>query len=53
MFKGCALLGYYAASSGNFYHRFGTTYRSNPQASEGRTDRLSWNFGKELLLMAV
>jgi len=29
MFENCVLLGHYAASSGNFYRRFGTTYRSH------------------------
>ena len=29
----CAVLGYYAVYSGNFYRRFGTTYRSHPQGS--------------------
>jgi hypothetical protein len=29
----CGLVGYYAASCGNFYRRFGTTYRSHPHGS--------------------
>jgi hypothetical protein len=31
--KNCALMGYYAAGSGNFLPTFGTTYRSHPQGS--------------------
>jgi len=30
----CALLGYYAARSGNFHRRFGTTYQSHLQGSK-------------------
>jgi len=29
----CALLGCYAASSTNFYRRFGTSYQSHPRSS--------------------
>ena len=47
----CVLLGYFAASSGNFYRRFGTTYRS--QNPEDETDRLSQNVGKKLPLLAA
>jgi len=31
--ENCILLGYYAASSGNFYRRFGTTNRAHLQGS--------------------
>jgi len=31
-----ALLGYYAASSGNLLPTFGTTYRSHPQGSRSQ-----------------
>jgi hypothetical protein len=50
--ENCALLGYYAASSGNFL----PTFRGHPigrilRAQEG-TDRLSRNVGKGLHLLA-
>jgi hypothetical protein len=53
----CALLGYYAASSGNSLPMFRTTYRSYLQGTiiftlENRTDRLSQNVGKKLSLLA-
>jgi hypothetical protein len=55
----CPLLGYYAALSGNFYRRFGTTFRSHLQRQEAQeekdfliledgTDALSRNVGKGL-----
>jgi len=43
----CAVLGYYAASSGNFLRTFGFL---NP---EDGTDRLSRNVGKILPLLAA
>jgi len=39
----CALLGYYAASSGNFLLTFGTTYRSHIQGS-GRSETSVINY---------
>ena len=48
----CALLGYYAAISGNFLPTFGTTYRSHQSFKNG-TDRLSRNVGKKLPLLGA
>jgi len=51
-----ALLGCYAASSGNSIATFGVTYRSGLQGSrhlEDETDRLSRNVDKELPLIAA
>jgi len=52
----CALLGYYAASGGDF----SPTFRDNISIPSSRvknllllTDRLSRNFGKELLILVV
>ena len=36
--ENCAILGYYAASSGNFFRRFWTIYRSHPQGSRIRKE---------------
>jgi hypothetical protein len=51
--ENCVLLGHDAVSSGNFYRRFGTTYRSQLQGStlEAVTDRLSRNVGKKFPLL--
>jgi hypothetical protein len=46
--ENCALLGYYAASSGNFLMMF----RDNLSV-EDRTDRFSKNAGKKLPVLAV
>jgi len=53
-----ALLGYYAASSGNSLPMFRATYRSLLQGSiiftlENWTDRLTWNNGKKLSFLAA
>jgi len=60
----CALLSYYAASSGNSVPTFGTTYLFHLQGSrikqiltgflilEDGTDRRSRNVGKELQLLS-
>jgi hypothetical protein len=39
----CALLGYHAVYSGNFYRRFGKTYQSLPQGS--RINK-AWKMGR-------
>jgi len=60
----CTPLGYYTASSGNFYRRFGSTNRSHHKKSriqkdldtslpQGRTDTLSQNFSKKLPQLAA
>jgi len=36
--KNCALAGYYAASSGISYRRFGATYQFHPQSSRIQKD---------------
>jgi hypothetical protein len=57
MRENCALLGYYAVSSGNFLPPFGITFRSHPPFGflnpEDWTDTLSRNVGKKLPLLAA
>jgi hypothetical protein len=55
-YDNCALLGYYAASSGNFF----TTFRDNPSVpssgeitAEDGADRLFQNVDKNLLLFSA
>jgi hypothetical protein len=56
----CALLGYYAASSGNFLPTFwdnlsvaSSGVKNSPLTPEDETDRLSQNVGKKLPLLAA
>jgi len=50
--ENCALLSYYAASSGNSLHMF-RYILSVPLNLEGGADRLSLNVGEELPLLAA
>jgi len=56
----CSLLGYYAASSGNFLPTFrdnlsvaSSGVKNSPLTPEDGTDRLSQNVGKKLPLLAA
>jgi len=58
--ENCALLGYYAISSGNSLQTFGAIFRPQFQWSriqerrfQDGSNRLSWNVSKEVPLFAV
>jgi hypothetical protein len=51
--ENCALIGYYAASSGNLLPTFRDKLSVPSSASEDGTERLSRNVGKKLSLLAA
>ena len=53
LYKNCALLGYYAVSSGNFLPTSRDNLSVPSSGAEDGTDRLSRNVGKKLPLLAA